>query len=209
VLLAGDTNNLGLLPLKGATWTDGDGTVRPVVVFRSGITPRPGAPGSCFASLLDAGRVRHVVNLFDGEIPVADLTAAESAAATRAGATYRTASDDPAAYGPWRELIRSHYDEPDARRRAMEGVARLIREQILAPGGAPPKGNLHIHCGGGMHRSGMIAGVIERCVNGTPLDVVEAHYRLHVGWRDPEHPGGLEENNLRFIHDFDCALLAR
>jgi protein tyrosine/serine phosphatase len=103
--------------------------------------------------------------------------------------------------------LRSHYDEPDKRRQAMEAVARLIREQIVAPQGAPPRGNLHLHCGGGMHRTGMIAGVLERCVNGTPLPVVEANYRYHVGYRDAAHPGGLEEGNLRFIRDFDCALL--
>lgn len=207
VLLEGDTNNFGVFALKGRSYTDERGVTRPVLVFRSGVTPRPGAPGSCFASLLEAGHVRHVVNLFDGEIPVADLVAAESAAAARAGASYRTASDDPAAYGPWRELVRSHYDEPEARRRAMEGVARLIEDQILAPAGGPPKGNIHIHCGGGMHRSGMVAGVIERCFNGEPLSTVEEHYRYHVGWRDAAHPGGYEENNVRFLRDFDCALL--
>jgi hypothetical protein len=207
VLLEGDNHNLGVVPLGDLTFVDGAGRRRPVVLFRSGITPRPDEPGSCFRSLLEAGGVRHVVNLFDGEIPVADLVAAESRAAAAAGASYRTASDDPAAYGPWRDLLRRRPDDPEARRSASRAVARLIRDELLAPGGQPPRGNVYMHCGGGMHRSGMVAAVVERCLDRVPLDVVEAHYRYHVGWRDPQHPGGLEENNLRFIREFDCALL--
>jgi hypothetical protein len=176
------------------------------LVFRTGITPDPEKAGSCYHSLLGIG-VRHVVNLFDGEIPVADLVAAEARAAQAAGATYHTASDDPAAYGPWRDLLRTHADDPASFERASRGVARLIREEILAPGGQPPRGHIYFHCGGGMHRSGMIAGIIERCVNHAPDAEVEAHYRFHVAWRDPAHPGGEEEGNLRFIRRFDCGLL--
>ena len=34
--------------------------------------------------------------------------------------------------------------------------AQIINELILSPEGAPLQGNIHLHCGGGMHRSGMI-----------------------------------------------------
>ena len=207
VLIEGNNNNLGAVTLKGRTYVDKAGKRRPVVLFRSALTPFPEAPGSCFQSLLDAGGVRHVVNLFDGEIPAADLVAGETRAAAQAGASYTTASDDAGGYGTWRDTLRSHYDDPEKRQKATMSVARLIREQILAPKGAPPAGNVHIHCGGGMHRSGMIAGIVERCINGEPMANVETHYRYHVGYRDAEHPGGLEEGNLRFIREFDCKLL--
>ncbi|MSP63953.1 MAG: hypothetical protein EXR72_27155 [Myxococcales bacterium] len=207
VLIEGDNNNLGAFPLRGRSFVDGAGRTRPVLVFRSGFTPDPDSPGSCFRSLLDAGGVRHVVNLFDGEIPARDLVDGEGRAAARAGATYRTAGDGPEAYGPWRDLLRKSDGDPAKRREATGAVARLIREQILLPGGAPPRGNVHLHCGGGMHRTGMIAGVVERCVNREAPERVEANYRRHVGWRDAAHPGGLEEDNLRFIREFDCALL--
>ncbi|MCS6915608.1 MAG: hypothetical protein RMK29_00130 [Myxococcales bacterium] len=207
VIIEGNNNNIGVIALRGRSYIDSSGRRRPLLVFRSGLTPSPQAPGSCFQSLLQAGGVRHVVNLFDGDIPAADLVAAEARAAAAAGASYTTASDDSAGYGPWRELLRNHYDDPERRLQASRSVARLIREQILAPGGAPPRGNIHIHCGGGMHRSGMIAGILERCINREPLEVVEAHYRYHVGWRGPDRPGGLEEGNLRFIREFDCTLL--
>lgn len=208
VLIEGDTNNFGAVALRGRTFVDEKGAERPVLLFRTGFTPRPAEPDSCFQSLLRAGGVKHVVNLFDGDIPAADLVLAESQAAAACGATYHTATDEGSGgYGPWRDTLRKHYDDPARRAEAMQSVARLIKEQILLPGGAPPRGNVHVHCGGGMHRTGMIVGVVERCVNGEAPEVVEAHYRYHVGWKDAAHPGGAEEGNLRFIQDFDCALL--
>jgi hypothetical protein len=214
VLIEGNNNNLGAIPLAGRTWTDADGTVRPVVVFRSGITPTPEAEGSCFRSLLEAGRVRHVVNLFDGKIPVADLMASERRAAEAAGASYVYATDEAGTgYGRWRDALKEHYKDPAAvgdvarRDEAFRAMARLIREQIIAPGGAAPKGNVHLHCGGGMHRSGMVAGVIEKCINQTPMDQVLARYRYHVAWQGDAQPGGYEEGNVRALQEFDCALL--
>lgn len=208
VLIEGDNNNLGAIPLAGHTWTDEHGASHPVVVFRSGITPTPDAPGSCFRSLLEHGGVRHVVNLFDGKIPVADLIAAEERTATAAGASYVTATDDEGGgYGRWRDALKEHYDDPAARAAAFASLARLIREQILAPGGAPPRGNIHLHCGGGMHRSGMVAGVIEKCVNHAPMAQVLAHYRYHVAWHGEATPGGYEDGNVKVLEAFDCGLL--
>jgi hypothetical protein len=206
VILEGENHNAGVVALRGLTFRDGDGSERPVLLFRSGFTPSPDSAGSCFSSLL-AGGVRHVVNLFDGDIPVADLVADERRAAERAGATYSVADDSAGGYGPWRETLRKHYDDPEQRRVASLAVARLIRERILLPDGKPPRGHVHVHCGGGMHRTGMIVGVVERCVNREPMEVVEAHYKRHVGWKSASHPGGLEEGNLRFLRELDCALL--
>jgi hypothetical protein len=208
LIITGNTNNLGAIALKGYTWTDADGTKRPVIVFRSALTPEPEREGSCFRSLLTVGRVRHVVNLYDGDLPAQDLVDAESRAAHAAGASYVSASEGPDGYGPWRETLKKSWDDRVKRDQAMRDVARLVREQLLRPGGKRPQGNMHFHCGGGMHRSGMIAGVLEKCVNGAPLDVIDAHYRYHTGWRSSKDPGGGEEGNLRFIHDFDCSLLA-
>ncbi|HVV87673.1 MAG TPA: hypothetical protein VHE35_31745 [Kofleriaceae bacterium] len=216
VLIEGNNNNLGAIPLAGRTWTDAEGKVHPVVIFRTGITPSPDADGSCFASLLGAGHVHHVVNLFDGKIPIGDLTDAERKAATEHGASYVYATDEQGTgYGRWRDTLRDYYDptapaakhDVAARDEAFRSMARLIREQILMPDGAPPTGNIHLHCGGGMHRSGLIAGIIEKCVNHAPMATVLAHYRYHVAWHDDAHPGGLEPGNLQVLQEFDCSLL--
>jgi len=209
VLIEGNNNNLGVIPLWGYRYRDAAGVERPVLVFRTGLTPAPDSLGSCFRTLLEEGRVKHVVNLFDGEIPAADLVAAEERTARQAGATYHSPSESregTQGYGPWRETLRRHYAEPARRQEASSALARLVHEQILAPGGAPPVGNIHVHCGGGMHRTGMVIGLLERCINQEPLPTVEAHYRRHVGYRDAQNPGGYEEENVRFLREFDCSL---
>ncbi|MDY0062711.1 MAG: hypothetical protein RBU45_23075 [Myxococcota bacterium] len=205
-LLQGENHNFGVLPLRGRTWTDAQGKPHPLLIFRTGLTPRPAAPDSCFGSLLAEGGVRHVVNLFDGDIPAADLVAAERTAAAAAGASY-FAAEDGGAYGTWRDLLKRHPEPGEPRTRATLAVARLIREQLLAPGGEPPRGNLHVHCGGGMHRTGMVLGVVDRCLNGSSPEEVRRRYRAHVDYRDEAHPGGAEPENLRFIEEFDCRLL--
>ncbi len=207
VLVEENNNNLGVIAIAGHTWTDAAGKVHPLLLYRSGVTPDPEGPGSCVRSLLEAGKVRHVVNLFDGSVPIEDLVAAESRVAQSHDASFHTATDAADGYGPWRDLLHTHYDDPAARQTASLAVARLIDNEILAPNGAAPRGNIHMHCGGGMHRSGMVAGVIEKCVNHADFADIESHYHFHVGWIDPKHPGGAEENNLKFIRDFDCSLL--
>ena len=90
----------------------------------------------------------------------------------------------------------------------MKQVAKAIRTRILHPqGNGAPAGNVYFHCGGGMHRSGMIFGILRRCINNDPMDVIEAEYKRHTAYRSPEKPGGFEPLNLRFIREFDCGLL--
>ncbi len=204
-ILAGNTN-LGALPLDGRTWVDENGGRHPLVVFRSGYSQSPNHPDSLFQALLEEGQVRHVVNLYDGTLPMADLDKAEREAARVAGATYVKVVDLD--YGPWYATLSDPDAAPAARAAALESLGRLIREQILAPGGAAPRGNVHVHCGGGMHRSGIVIGVLERAINGGTMDEVEARYRLHVDYQGPDRPGGFVQANLDAIADFDPHLLA-
>jgi hypothetical protein len=87
-------------------------------------------------------------------------------------------------------------------------VARIIREHILGSAGGSHRGNLYVHCGGGMHRTGVIMGILEKCINGASLEALEANYRYHAGYQDAEHPGGYEPSTVRFIREFDCQLLS-
>jgi len=205
VLVEGDNNNLGAIVLADHWWTDEHGVRRPVVVFRSGFTPDPAAPGSCYSSLLEAGGVRHVVNLYDGEMVVDDLVGGERRAASAAGASYVVTADKD--YGTWRNALREEVQPGPERDAALADLGRLIRQEILAPGGRPPRGNILIHCGGGMHRSGMVSGILQSAVNHDPWPEIEAIYRYHTGYRDERHPGGFEPGNLEVIRDFDPSLL--
>lgn len=199
-ILEGQLHNLGAAVLPGVTLPDG----RPALLFRTGFTPDPDQPGSCVQSLIGAG-VRHIVNLYAGPMPTQGLEDAEKRAVTAVGGTYFSARSDPQA-GNWREDLREG-DGPEAHQAAYKAVAELIRNQILRPGGGPARGHVQLHCGGGMHRTGMIIGVIERCLGGVAMPQVADHYKRHVGWRSAAQVGGLEPENLRFIEGFDCGLL--
>jgi hypothetical protein len=207
-------HNLGVMTLEGMTYRDPTGRRRPLLIFRSGLTisePPDGAtcaaPSRCFESLIAHGGVRHVVNLYGGTFPLHDIVAAERKRSAELGVTFFDAAKEPGL--TFRKLVEREPDYRQNLRIAMERLAELIREHLLRPGGRPPRGNLYIHCGGGMHRSGMLFGVLRRCVNRDPFSVIEAEYRRHTHFRSDARPGGFEPLNLRFIKEFDCGLLTR
>jgi hypothetical protein len=202
ILLDGNFNNLGATTLPKLRRPDG----WPVVVFRTGITPHPGQPGSCYDSLIHQGGVTHVLNLYYGVMPTDDLAAEERKAVEAAGGSYYHAVvQDPGA-SRWRDQLREDPSEA-SKRQVMDAVAKLINEEVLRPGGKPPRGNMLVHCGGGMHRTGMVIGVIDRCLNGRSDELIAADLRRHTAWRSEDRPAGYEPENLEFIREFDCGLL--
>ncbi|MFM7315051.1 MAG: hypothetical protein ACKO0M_18145 [Cyanobium sp.] len=58
-----------------------------------------------------------------------------------------------------------------------------------------------------MHRSGMVMGILDRCVNGTPLQQVTRLYLRHTAWQRASQPAGAEQGNLDVIAGFDCSSL--
>jgi len=201
-------DNLGGVRLKGRTYKRKDGSVHPLLVFRSGLTLQTGGgPSDCFQSLIKTASVRHVVNLYAGTFPFHDLIDEEKAQARALGADYFDLREHRGLR--WRSLVEEEHHFKENLAEAQKRVARLIRERILRPGGAEPRGNIYFHCAGGMHRSGMLFGVLRRCVNGAPMKAIEAEYRRHVGYISDEQPGGYEPLNLRFIREFDCSLITK
>lgn len=196
-------NNLGVMRLKGRFYETGDGR-HPLLIFRSGVMTDAAEPGSCLQSLLSAGRVRHVINLYGSSFPLHDYIKAEMQAAEAAGGTCHNEAESNR---PWRELIEKPETYEQNLKTAMQRIAELINTQILLPGGQPPRGNILIFCGGGMHRTGMTYGILQRCINNEPMETVEKTYRRHTAYRSGQEPGGYEPLNLRFIREFDCGLL--
>jgi len=199
-IVDGELHNLGAVVVANRKLPDG----KPLLLFRTAFTAAPTAPDSCVQSLVAAG-VRHIVNLYAGPMPTEALEAGERQAVSGAGGSYFTAREHPEATS-FRENLREG-DSAETQKAAMQAVAKLIREQILNPNGQLPKGHVQVHCGGGMHRTGMVVGVLERCWNQTPMPQVAQNYKRHVGWRSERSPGGFEEKNLEFIANFDCGLL--
>ena len=199
-IVDGNQNNLGVVAVRDVRTADG----RPLLLFRSAFTPRPDRADSCVQSLLAAG-VRHGVNLYQGPMPTADLAAAEATALTAVGGSYLNVQADRE-LASWRDELR---EDAAAEQKAMQAVARVIRDGVLQPNGRAPEGHVLVHCGGGMHRTGMVVGVLERCWNGAPREVWESAYRRHVAWQSPERSGGFEAANVEFIARFDCSLLQK
>jgi protein-tyrosine phosphatase len=201
-------DNMGVVELRGHTYRDARGRRRPLLVFRSGLTIDdrvPKAPSRCFESLVRAGRVRHVINLYGGTFPFYDVVEAEKASARALGISYVDVGK--ASELQFRRMIEKPADYSRNRVRAMRRLATLIRRHLLRPGGAPPRGNIYVHCGGGMHRTGMLVGVLRKCINEEPMAAIEAEYRRHTDYRSEAAPGGFEPLNLKFIEAFDCSLL--
>lgn len=200
ILLGGNYNNLGAVPVQGLTTDSG----APVILYRTGITPDPAGEGSCFKSLVDDGGVLHAVNLYAGAIPTRDLDDAERRTVEAAGGSYFLGRTVDPGSASWRSAMRK---DPSKTREAMETVARIINENVLRPGGGKPKGNVLVHCGGGMHRTGMVVGVVQRCINGVAPEVIERQYKLHTAYRGSQDTGGYEAENIEFVQEFDCSLL--
>jgi len=196
--------NLGVMVLKDRFTLDEKGQKRPLLVFRSGLIFGDRGVSPCFKSLVDKGRVRHVFNLYTGSFPFGDVIQAEKAHAGRLGVTYLDAAETTA--GDFRQLVEEEKDYDKNARVVMERLAGLV-QRILRPEGRAPRGNLYLHCGGGMHRSGMVFGVMRRCINGDSMERIEEEFKRHTGWTSDQRPGGFEPLNLRVVRDFDCGLL--
>ncbi len=202
LIVHGAQNNGAMIELESVRTRDG----RPLKVYRTGMTPLPADKGSCFRSLVEQAGVRHVVNLYAGPMATGDLEKAERAVVDESGGSYFLARDADAELRMWRDLLREE-PSPEDLASASATVARILNEHVLRPGGQAPRGHAHIHCGGGMHRTGMAMGLLDRCVNGAPTEKIVADYKRHVGWTSPEHPGGYEQGNVDFVLAFDCGLL--
>jgi hypothetical protein len=196
-------NNLGVVALKDRHYVE-DGKRYPLLIFRSGLMTDAEKPDSCMHSLIEKARVRHVVNLYAGTFPLHDFIATEARVAKEMGASYHNEAE---IRRPWRDLIECKDDYQKNFSTAMQAVADLINTQILRPGGKPPRGNILIHCAGGMHRTGMTYGILRRCINQDPMEDIEICYKCHTAYKSPQEPAGYEELNLQFIRDFDCGLL--
>ena len=207
LLINGNLNNLGAVVLNGVQWTDEAGATHPLVVFHTGTTPAAEEPNSCVRSLIRDGRVRHVINLYDGNVPLRDLLDSERAVSEEMGASYVDAAGVDLNYSGWRNIAGNSDATDEERQEAADTVARLIREQILQPDGAAPQGNVYFHCAGGMHRSPLVMGILRRCVAGESMETVEEAMRFHAAYTDEERQGGWEPPIAAFVAEFDCALL--
>jgi len=68
-------------------------------------------------------------------------------------------------------------------------------------------GNILIHCLGGMHRTGVIFAVIQKCYNQISLEKLTENYKCHVDWKNETDQGKYYPWDIETIKDFPCEML--
>ena len=147
---------------------------------------------ACLEGLVKERNVRSIVNLYRGELQSHLELAQEE---TRAFESFGGRS--------YLQILNYTYRLDRQTKEALfQRVVEIVRVIEAAPG------DVMIHCFGGMHRTGVLFGVMQKCLNRVPIDQVLDEYRCHTDWRSDERPGGASKDNETAIREFPCELLS-
>jgi hypothetical protein len=169
-------------------------------VYRSSILARS-LP--CLAQLVEEKEVGTIVNLYTGDLIDEDELALEeqNEFARMGGKAYLHAlnlSDQPTA--PLTATFSGESSEPPDpdRGRSIASIQARIAKIVQAI--AVADGHVLIHCVGGIHRTGVVYGVLQKCVNKVPFEQIVADYKTHAGW-------GLGEASQKLYRPIDVELI--
>jgi hypothetical protein len=156
------------------------------VVYRGSILS--GNP-TCLTQLRQAGKVETIVNLYSGNLVDEDRLAAEEQAtfARLKGHSYVHILHFLDRLAPGETMAEME--------RRIASIIRLI--EVTA-------GNVLIHCVGGWHRTGLIYGVMQKCINETPMPLVIEEYKRHTGWQSAQQPVFFRAGDVDLLQRFDC-----
>jgi hypothetical protein len=93
------------------------------------------------------------------------------------------------------------------KKNVFDQVANIVNE---IAGDAGKNGSAYIHCYGGHHRTGVVWGVLQKCMGqdekGRPMNVddIISEYKCHIGYESPEKPGNYHKDNEVLIREFPC-----
>jgi len=158
-------------------------------IYRSSFTNKSPL---CLENLVKKRKVTTIINLYSGEIPNnIQMTQEESSLFQKDGGKQ------------YLRILNYDYRMPDEA--AQKAIYEKVKEVVSLVKQAPD--NVLMHCYGGQHRTGIIFGIIQKCLNRIPIDEVIAEYRCHTAYESPEHPGGAKPENERAIREFPCKTL--
>lgn len=93
-------------------------------------------------------------------------------------------------------------DTPEAKKKNIfDQVATIIK---TVQGSSQSDGNVFIHCYGGVHRTGVVFGVIQKCFNKVAIASILDEYRCHAGYVEGKNNGGVFEDNIVLLNEFPC-----
>lgn len=160
-------------------------------IYRSSFLNK--APG-CINELVEKGGVRSVVNLYNkGDLDShTQLSIEEKEHFQKAGAQIYT------------DVLNYQYKFKEVKKeKIIEKVAEIISVVKSVPG------NVLMHCYGGMHRTGLVFAVMQKCFNKVPLEQVLNEYHCHVAYESEEKAGGRHKDNEELIRDYPCEKLSK
>jgi protein-tyrosine phosphatase len=158
-------------------------------LYRSSFTNKSPA---CLENLVKKRKVTTIINLYSGEIPNnIQMTQEESSLFQKFGGKQ------------YLRILNYDYRMPDSS--AQNAIYEKAREVITLVRHAPD--NVLMHCYGGQHRTGIIFGIIQKCLNHAPIEDVIAEYRCHTAYENEKKPGGSKAENEKAIREFPCESL--
>lgn len=173
-----ETSNMG-----GASFTFPSGVKKNV--YRSSFLTGKEA---CLSSLIKDAKVGSIINYYYGTLKSADNLSEEERKmfADLGGKVY----------------IRPLNYQYKFKKLPKEEIFAKVVEIINLVEHAP--GNVIVHCYGGIHRTGVLFGVMQKCLNKVPVEDVLNEYKCHAAWENEERPGGADPDNETVIREFPC-----
>ncbi|MBF0301075.1 MAG: tyrosine-protein phosphatase [Oligoflexia bacterium] len=143
---------------------------------------------SCISDLVKDGGVKTIVNLYGGEIENQNALAIKER-----GLLQKSGGD------LYVNILNYDYKFSKNPKETIFKKIKIIIKQIEMS-----EGNVLIHCYGGVHRTGIVYGVIQKCINKLPIETVIQEYKCHTAYENSEKVGGYESENEVVIREFPC-----
>ena len=178
----------------------------PYEKIKKGTYPEGNIKGSarqCLKHLVEKRDIRQIVNLYDGSFKTKYVLSY-----WEKNNFLRSTKDAHGSFGHYTQIKDFDYDLQE------RGAERIYKDiiAIIAQIASVP-GNTLIHCYGGMHRTGIVFGVMQKCLNGPKnktqnntfvKEVVGKEYKCHTDYQNTEKKGGYHQENMTVIENFPC-----
>ena len=157
----------------------------------------------CLKHLVEKENIRQIVNLYDGSFKSKFVLSF-----WEKNHFLRASMDKNGHFGDYTQIKDFDYDlEERGAERIYNDIIKVIAQIASVPG------NTLIHCYGGMHRTGIVFGVMQKCLNGPKnktenkkfvSEVVHNEYKCHTAYQNAEKKGGYHIENMTIIRHFPC-----
>ena len=162
-----------------------------------------GKARQCLQHLVKNANIRQIVNLYDGSFKSKYVLSY-----WEKNNFLRSTKDKQGSFGHYTQIKDFDYDLEE---RGAEPIYRDVIAIIAQIASVP--GNALIHCYGGMHRTGIVFGVMQKCLNGPKnksenkkfvKEVVGEEYKCHTDYQNAQKKGGYHQENMTVIENFPC-----